>query len=104
MAACEYSLFINGHDVYLGSVATAWRLHHNLIQLSLNSDSAQVQILLAAVGDSRRRGSLTMVPAGNRAKRLSSVSYTTKTIHHHHHHHHFFFRLYFVYVISFKGK
>ena len=29
-----------------------------------------------------------MAPAGNKAKRLSSVSYTTKTIHHHHHHHH----------------
>ena len=28
-----------------------------------------------------------MVPAGNKAKRLSSVSHTTKTIHHHHHHH-----------------
>ena len=29
-----------------------------------------------------------MVPAGNKAKRLSSVNHTTKTIHHHHHHHH----------------
>ena len=27
-----------------------------------------------------------MVPAGNKAKRLSSTSYTTKTIHHRHHH------------------
>ena len=27
-----------------------------------------------------------MVPAGNKAKRLSSVNHTTKTIHHHHHH------------------
>ena len=25
-----------------------------------------------------------MVPAGNKAKRLSSVNHTTKTIHHHH--------------------
>ena len=39
------------------------------------------------VGDSRWWGSLTMVPAGNKAKRLSSVNHTTKTIHHHHHHH-----------------
>ena len=37
------------------------------------------------VGDSRWRGSLTMVPAGNKAKRLSSVNHTTKTIYHHHH-------------------
>ena len=28
-----------------------------------------------------------MVPAGNKAKRLSSVNHTTKTIHHHHRHH-----------------
>ena len=27
-----------------------------------------------------------MVPAGNKANRLSSVNHTTKTIHHHHHH------------------
>ena len=26
-----------------------------------------------------------MVPAGNKAKRLSSVNHTTKAIHHHHH-------------------
>ena len=36
------------------------------------------------VGDSRWWGSLTMVPAGNKAKRLLSVNHTTKTIHHHH--------------------
>ena len=29
-----------------------------------------------------------MVTAGNKAKRLSSVNHTTKTIHRHHHHHH----------------
>ena len=29
-----------------------------------------------------------MVPAGNKARRLSSVNHTTKIIHHHHHHHH----------------
>ena len=28
-----------------------------------------------------------MVPAGNKAKRISSVNHATKTIHHHHHHH-----------------
>ena len=28
-----------------------------------------------------------MVPAGNKAKHLSSVNHTTKTNHHHHHHH-----------------
>ena len=43
---------------------------------------------LRRVGDSRLWGSLTMVPAGDKAKRLSSVNHTTKTIHHHHLHHH----------------
>ena len=33
-------------------------------------------------------GSLIVAPAGNKAKRLSSVSHITKTTHHHHHHHH----------------
>ena len=33
---------------------------------------------------SRWWGSLTMVPAGNKAKRLSSVNHSAKTIHHHH--------------------
>ena len=28
-----------------------------------------------------------MVPSENKAKRLSSVNHTTKTIHHHHHYH-----------------
>ena len=36
----------------------------------------------------KSKTSLTMVPAGNKAKCLSSVNHTTKTIHHHHHHHH----------------
>ena len=38
------------------------------------------------VGDSRCWGSLGMVPAGNKAKRLSSVNHTIKTIHHHQQH------------------
>ena len=29
-----------------------------------------------------------MVLAGNKAKHLSSVNHTTKTVYHHHHHHH----------------
>ena len=37
------------------------------------------------VGDPRWWGSLTMVTAGNKAKRLSPVNHTTKTIYHHHH-------------------
>ena len=49
----------------------------NFIQQSLN-------LILA------RRASLTKVPPGNKAKRLSPVNHSAKTIHqyHHHHHHH----------------
>ena len=46
----------------------------------LNSGSGHGQ-----TGDSRRWGSLTTVPAGNKAKRLSLVNHTTKAVHHHHH-------------------
>ena len=33
-----------------------------------------------------------MVPAGNKAERLSLVNHTTEAIHHHHHHHIYTFR------------
>ena len=58
-------------------------LLHSFIQLSLNSGSAQVQTLLAACP---RFAMVRISDNGNKAKRLSSVNHTTKTIHHHHHH------------------
>ena len=64
------------------------RLIHNFIRLSLNSGSAQVQILLAAC----RRFTMARIsdngPGWKKAKRLSSERRTTKTIHHHHDHDH----------------
>ena len=36
------------------------------------------------VGDSRWWEFLTVAPAGNKAKRISSANHTTKAIHHHH--------------------
>ena len=59
-------------------------LLHNFIHLSLNSGSAQVQILLAAC----RRFVMMKIsgngPAGNEAnKPLSSVNHATKIIQHH---------------------
>ena len=56
------------------------QLLHSFIQQSLNSGSVQVQILLAECR--------TMIPAGNKAKRLSSANHITKKIHHYHYHHH----------------
>ena len=71
------------------NVALSLSLLHNFIQLSLNSGSAQVQILLAAC---RRFAMVRISDNGlgwkKKAKRLSSVNLTTKTIHHHHHRHH----------------
>ena len=58
-------------------------LLHNFIHLSLSLGTQvlrYVQTLLAACRSLRWWGSLTMVPAGNNAKRISSVSHTTKTI------------------------
>ena len=55
----------------------------NLIQLSLNSGSAQIQILLGVFGDSKWWGSLSTVPTGDKAKHLLLVNHTTKTIYHH---------------------
>ena len=42
---------------------------------------------LRRIVDSRWWGSLAMVLAGNKAKRLSPLNHTTKTINHHHHLH-----------------
>ena len=63
-----------------GAVVQWLSLLHKFIQLSLNSGSAQFQTLLSAC-----RG-FAMVRISDKAKRLSSVNHTTKTIHHHHHH------------------
>ena len=57
----------------------------------LNSGSGHGQ-----TGDSRRWGSLTTVPVGNKAKRLSLVNHTTKAVHHHHHHQSFLLYFYIV--------
>ena len=52
-------------QVFCGAVVQCLSLLHNFIQLSLNSGSVQFQILLA-----ESQGSLTLVSAGNKAKRL----------------------------------
>ena len=53
-------------------VITTAQLHSTKLELSFCAGSNPAQ----------------MVPAGNKAKRLSSVNHTIKTNHHHHHHHH----------------
>ena len=65
-----------------GTVVWWLSLLHNFIQLSLNSGSAQAQTLLAAC---RRFAMMRISDNGDKAKHLSSVNHTTKTIHHHHH-------------------
>ena len=64
------------------------KLRHRSVAVITTAQLPHCTSCLPSFGDSRWRGSLTMVPAGNKAKRLSSVNHTTKTIHHHHQHHH----------------
>ena len=68
---------------------TLWRrsVLHNLLIKAWTQVLRRFKFCSRFVGDSRWWGSLTMVPAGKKAKFLSSVKHTTKTIHYHHHHH-----------------
>ena len=72
----------------LRSVLALWCSGYHYCTTSFNKAGTQVlrrlKSCLRRAGDSQWWGSLTMVPTGNRAKRLSSVNHTTKTIHHHH--------------------
>ena len=87
----SYSSFDNSH-LKFGKMSSAWCSGYLYWTTSLNV--AWIQVLRRfkscsrRVGDSGWWGSLTMVLAEDKAKRLSSVNHTTKTIHHHHHHYH----------------
>ena len=63
-----------------GAVVQWLSLLHNFIQQSLNSGSAQVEILLAVCWRFAMVRSSDNGPGWN--------NHITKTIHHHHHHHH----------------
>ena len=66
------------HGVSLYGVS----LLQNFIQQILNSGSAQVETCSRSVRNSQWLGSLTVVAAVNKVKRLLPVNHTTKTIHH----------------------
>ena len=70
------------------SFSAKWCYHY--CTTSFNKAWTQVlckfEFCLRHVRDSQWWGSLTRVPAGNKAKRLSLVNHTTKTNHHHHLH------------------
>ena len=63
-----------------------WCSGYHYYTISFNKDLSQVlrrfKFCWRRVRESRCWGSLSMVPAANKAKRLSSVNHTTKTIHH----------------------
>ena len=65
-----------------------WCSAHHYLTTSFNKAWTQIlrrfKSCLRRVRDSRWWGSLTMVRAGNKAKRLSSVNHITETIHHLH--------------------
>ena len=67
------------------TVAVTWCSGHHYCIISLNKAWTKALCRFKScsrrVGDSRWWKSLTMVPARNKAKRLSSVNHTTKTIH-----------------------
>ena len=65
-----------------------WECNMKYITFFSTNQIEDISACSRRIGDARWWGSLTMVPARNKAKRLSSVNHTTKTIHHHHHHHH----------------
>ena len=65
----------NCYHYYTNSFTEAW-----------NQVLRRLKTCSRCVEDSRWWGSLTIVPAGNKAKRLSPVNHTKKTILHHHHH------------------
>ena len=65
-------------------VTTAAQLHSTKPELRFCAGSNPAR----GVPEIRGGEDLTMAPAGNKTKRLSSVNHTTKTIHHHYHHHH----------------
>ena len=59
-------------------------LMHNFTQQSWTQVLRRFKFYSRRVGDLRWWRTLTMVPAGNKVKCLSSVNHATKTIHHHH--------------------
>ena len=75
-----YKVFILWHHGVV--VITNAQLHSAKPELRFCTGSNPA--LACCVGDLWWWGSLTMVPTGNKEKRLSSVNHTTKTIHHHH--------------------
>ena len=65
-------------------VITIAQLHSTKPELMFSAGSNPAQGL-SGIGDGK--GSLAMVPAGNKAERLLSVNHITKIIHYHHLHH-----------------
>ena len=82
----------NGAEHWKTLKCTLWRLGVVVITTALlHLSIAWFTSCSRHVGDSWWWESLTMVLARNKAKRLSPVNHTIKTIHHphyHHHHHH----------------
>ena len=68
-------------------IVASWCSGYHYCTASFNKDWTQIlrrfKSCSRRVGDLRWSWSVTMVPAGNKAKRLLSVNHTSKTIHHH---------------------
>ena len=83
----HFKIWLSGH--YQIEFVAPWCSGYHYCPTSFNETWTQVlrrfKSCSRCVGDSWWWGSLTRVPAGNKAKHLSSVNHTTKAIHHHHH-------------------
>ena len=68
-----------------------WGIGYQYYTSSFNKIWTQVprrfKSCFRCVGDLGCWESMTVVPAGNKTQRLSTVLHSAKTIHHHHHHH-----------------
>ena len=77
----------NGYDYYTTSFNKTWTLilrRFKSCWQHIGSDSDRFKSCWQHIGDLQWWASLTMVPARNKAKPLSSVNHSTKTIHHNH--------------------
>ena len=88
---CGYVvIWCSGYAPWRSGYVAPWCSGYHYYTTSFNKAWTQVlrrfKPCSRRVRDSRWSGSLTTVPAGNKATHLLSVNHTTKTIHHHHHH------------------
>ena len=85
--------FWHSQGTLCGAVVQLLSLLHSFIHQSLNSGSAQVQILLTAYQRFVMMRISDNSPSWKKATDNFSFNHSTKIVHHHHHHHHHCWKL-----------